>query len=122
MFQKRFDGSVDFYRNWTEYSVGFGDLNGEFWLGNDKISKMTEDGDWELRVDLGDWNNPMEKAYAKYKLFKLGSSAERYALYFDRLSFNGTAGKGWENKKDLVFGSPIFFPPNQYGGVKEMSG
>ncbi|XP_022103959.1 ficolin-2-like [Acanthaster planci] len=60
VFQRRQDGSVDFYRNWTEYQSGFGDLSGEFWLGNDNLAKLTSDDSheiWELRVDLGDWEN-----------------------------------------------------------------
>ena len=31
VFQKRFNGSVDFDRNWTDNSNGFGSLDGEFW-------------------------------------------------------------------------------------------
>ena len=29
---------VCFYCNWADYDKGFGDLNGEFWLGLNKIN------------------------------------------------------------------------------------
>lgn len=32
-FQRRLDGSVDFYRGWDDYTHGFGYVNSEYWLG-----------------------------------------------------------------------------------------
>lgn len=33
MFQRREDGSVNFFRGWEAYRDGFGKLTGEHWLG-----------------------------------------------------------------------------------------
>ena len=33
---------------------GFGNLNGEFWLGLDKIHRLTVSGGYKLRIDLED--------------------------------------------------------------------
>ena len=35
VIQRRFDGTVNFYRGWTDYKKGFSISNGEYWLGND---------------------------------------------------------------------------------------
>lgn len=70
VFQKRLDGSVDFYRGWTDYKVGFGNLNGEFWLGLDKINRLTKTGN-RLRVDLEDTTG--KGVYAEYDMFAVTS-------------------------------------------------
>ena len=54
VFQRREDGSVDFYRNWTDYQQGFGILSGEFWLGLDKIHRLTSTAT-QLRIDMQDF-------------------------------------------------------------------
>jgi len=34
MFQRRQDGSVDFYRDWHAYEEGFGDVGTNYWIGS----------------------------------------------------------------------------------------
>ena len=41
VMQKRFDGSVDFNRDWATYKEGFGDVYGEHWLGNEFVHQYT---------------------------------------------------------------------------------
>ena len=76
VFQRRQDGSVDFYRNWTEYQSGFGDLHNEFWLGNDILRDLTGSGQWQLRVDMEDWQS--NRAWASYGEF--GVIGDKYTL------------------------------------------
>ena len=64
VFQKRFDGTVDFFRTWDDYRQGFGNLNGEFWLGLDKIYRLTASSSNKLRVDLEDVRGG--RAFAEY--------------------------------------------------------
>ncbi|XP_066293839.1 microfibril-associated glycoprotein 4-like [Branchiostoma lanceolatum] len=88
VFQRRQDGSEDFYRGWADYKAGFGKLDGEFWLGNDKLHQLTSQAQYELRVDLEDFEG--NGAYAQYQVFTVGSEAELYILAVG--GYTGTAG------------------------------
>ncbi|XP_032217881.2 ficolin-2 isoform X2 [Nematostella vectensis] len=97
VFQKRQDGSVDFYRNWTEYKHGFGDLQGEFWLGLEKIHRLTSVISNELRVDME--AEAGETAYAQYNIFSIASESKEYELHV--YGYSGTAGDSlvaWHNQ------------------------
>ena len=89
VFQRRQDGSVDFYRNWESSRQGFGDLSGEFWLGNDNLHRLTAQGEYRLRVNLGDFNG--NTAYAVYDTFRVAGASYDYRLTVD--NYSGTAGK-----------------------------
>ena len=78
VFQKRLDGSVDFFLSWSDYKHGFGDLTNEFWLGNDKIHRMTSDETNMLRVELDDFEG--NTAYAEYDMFAVMSESDKYKL------------------------------------------
>ena len=86
VFQKRQDGSVDFYRPWDDYKRGFGNLNGEFWLGLDKIHRLTVSGSYKLRVDLEDVQG--KTAFAEYSSFAVRSERVKYKLSLG--SYSGT--------------------------------
>ena len=87
VFQRREDGSVDFYLYWTDYQQGFGNLSGEFWLGLDKIHRLTSTAT-QLRVDMQDFEG--NSAYAQYSNFSVGDSVSKYTLSIS--GYSGTAG------------------------------
>ena len=88
VFQRRQDGSVDFFLYWTDYENGFGNLTGEFWLGLSKIHRLTKEGSNTLRVDLGDFEN--NTRYANYSTFSVANSSTNYTLSVG--GYSGTAG------------------------------
>nr|XP_031323382.1 microfibril-associated glycoprotein 4 isoform X1 [Camelus dromedarius] len=84
IFQKRFNGSVSFFRGWNDYKLGFGRADGEYWLGLQNLHLLTLKQKYELRVDLEDFEN--NTAFAKYADFSISPNAvsaeeDGYTLY-----------------------------------------
>ncbi|XP_039973312.1 tenascin [Xiphias gladius] len=87
VFQRRMNGKTDFYRTWSEYRAGFGNLSEEFWLGNEVLHNLTSVGPVSLRVDMQSGN---DTAYAHYANFSINSEERHYTLTVS--GYTGTAG------------------------------
>ena len=87
VFQRRQDGSVDFFRDWNAYKRGFGSASGEFWLGLDTLHYLTSQADstYELRIDMV-FNTTGEKHYAKWSTFRVEGEANNYRLHVSGFS------------------------------------
>ncbi|XP_063318880.1 angiopoietin-related protein 4 [Pelmatolapia mariae] len=81
VIQRRQDGSVDFDQLWEAYEKGFGSLNGEFWLGLEKIYSIAKDGSYILNIKLSDWVDDL----ATVRLpFQLGGEETKYSLQIQK--------------------------------------
>ncbi|XP_071835803.1 fibrinogen-like protein 1 [Apostichopus japonicus] len=98
VFQRRVNGSVDFYRNWTSYKEGFGQIVHEFWMGNDKLYYITNQDNYQIRIDLVDREGT--PYFAEYDLFRINDENDKYRLSAVG-TYSGTAGTSTEEKNGL---------------------
>ncbi|XP_056020472.1 ryncolin-1-like, partial [Ostrea edulis] len=88
VIQRRFNGHTNFQRNWNDCKRGFGDVDKEYWLGNDQIHALTSGRNQELRIDMGKFTGSM--VYARYSHFSVGSESSKYKLSIS--GYSGNAG------------------------------
>ncbi|KAK7099359.1 uncharacterized protein [Littorina saxatilis] len=100
VFQRRQDQSVDFYKGWEAYRSGFGDLQGNFWLGLDKLHNMTSSGDFLLRIDLQKFDGTNGSGI--YTGFHIAGVDQNFRLNFDSFA-GGNAGDSlsYHNKQQF---------------------
>lgn len=98
IFQRRMNGGESFNRTWTEYALGFGDLDGEFWLGLEYVHRLTQNtyryGSPELNVHLRAFHGASYEA--KYTYFKVLGESQNYKIF----------AAGYEGDAGDAFGKP----------------
>ncbi|GFQ74727.1 techylectin-5A [Trichonephila clavata] len=77
-----------FNKDWASYKKGFGDIEKDFWLGNDNIYALTNQRLYSIRFDLTAWDG--EKKYALYDTFWIDNENNKYTLHIS--DYSGNAG------------------------------
>ncbi|KRK02315.1 LOW QUALITY PROTEIN: uncharacterized protein Dyak_GE28489 [Drosophila yakuba] len=93
VIQRRIDGSFD-DEIVSNLRTGCGDLAGEFWIGLEKLHRMTANRRMELYITLVDFDNV--SAYARYDHFVIGGSKEEYKL-LSLGKYSGNAGDAFRS-------------------------
>ncbi|XP_012941890.1 angiopoietin-2-like [Aplysia californica] len=91
VIQRRASADVDFFRGWADYKNGFGDRTGNFWFGLEKIHQLTNQGKYELRIDM---KYKGKDYHATYNNFLLHGESENY-----KLQISGFSGNVQDNMK-----------------------
>ncbi|KAK9981834.1 hypothetical protein ABG768_001358 [Culter alburnus] len=100
VFQRRMDGSVNFYRPWNQYKRGFGNVESEYWLGLENMYQLTRNRKYMLRVDLEDFTG--KNVFAQYSSFSVGCETDGYKLLVSGFS-NGGAGDSLSYHSGMKF-------------------
>ncbi|XP_024295280.1 fibrinogen C domain-containing protein 1-like [Oncorhynchus tshawytscha] len=104
VIQRREDGAVNFFRAWDAYRNGFGKITGEHWLGLKRMHALTTQANYELRIDLEDFEN--STAFAQYGAFGVGLFSvdpddDGYPLTI--ADYSGTAGDSMLKHNGMKF-------------------
>ncbi|XP_056636562.1 protein scabrous [Diorhabda sublineata] len=97
--QKRYDGSIDFNRNWNEYSNGFGSATGEHWLGNRNLHYLTKMNCTQLQINMKDIYNHYWQA--NYKDFRVSDYSQGFKLYIDQYHGNASDALNYQNNMEF---------------------
>ncbi|XP_062235274.1 microfibril-associated glycoprotein 4-like isoform X1 [Platichthys flesus] len=101
VIQTRKDGTVNFYRPWIQYKVGFGSVGGEHWLGLDNLHYLTSGPTkFELQVDMEDFEG--NKTSAHYRRFSVDSECNGYTLTVSGFTDKG-AGDSMTSHNGMKF-------------------
>ncbi|XP_076253255.1 uncharacterized protein LOC143191767 isoform X1 [Rhynchophorus ferrugineus] len=85
----------DFNVSWNDYKFGFGDLEKDFWMGNNFLARWSRNRDLVLRIELEDFEG--NTAWAEYDHFRVGEANEEFKLSVGGYSGNASDSLGSHN-------------------------
>ncbi|KAG8173701.1 hypothetical protein JTE90_026039 [Oedothorax gibbosus] len=88
-----------FNKTWEFYKNGFGQLEKDFWIGNNLIFTLTNQGSYSVRFDMRHHNGT--SAYALYDKFWIEDEDKKYQLNID--GYSGNAGDSMSYHKAMKF-------------------
>ncbi|XP_033121524.1 fibrinogen-like protein A [Anneissia japonica] len=88
VLQKRENHAFNFNRTWKEYKVGFGNINKDYWIGNDVISRLTAEATYSVKVQL--YTVGGDLLTATYDSFKIMDESNNYELELGSLIESNT--------------------------------
>ena len=101
VFQRRVDATVNFNRGWDDYKTGFGDPNGNFWLGLERLHRLASpDNGAMLRIDLQDASTKV-MYHAMYTSFEISDEADGYRIAVG--GYSGTVTDGLQYHNGMKF-------------------
>ena len=78
--QRRISDSVDFDRDWDDYVTGFGDVDGNYWMGLEEIHQLTTTNYVSLYIDIETLEG--EPFTVKLHTFSVGNATNNYAMHY----------------------------------------
>lgn len=79
------------------HQQGFGNLDGEYWLGLEHLYWLTKQAHYKLRVAMEDWQG--RHVFAEYSSFHLEPETDWYRLRLGDYSGNAGDSLSWHNNR-----------------------
>jgi len=100
---QKVDAEDFFDRMWAKFKAGFGDVGGNYWLGNDQIHQLTKDDGYKLRVDFHAESYDQQRYWywAEYGTFIVADESNNYRLTIG--GYTGDAGDIFYDIDDMMF-------------------
>nr|XP_033779422.1 angiopoietin-related protein 6 isoform X2 [Geotrypetes seraphini]XP_033779423.1 angiopoietin-related protein 6 isoform X2 [Geotrypetes seraphini] len=99
VIQRRQDGSVNFFTTWEQYKQGFGNIDGEHWLGLENLYWLTSQDNYKLLILLEDWKG--RQVQAEYDHFTVGPESDFYRLRLGQYQGNSGDSLSWHANKQF---------------------